>query len=92
MLVHNQNCANAEFGEYYVKDNGVTVRVIPGEGEGQVSHNLPHAHVTGNGPDTTVGMNMTPMKGHPALSQKQMRIINKHWNYIEVLISKVWRK
>ena len=42
-----------------------------------------HAHVSGNGPNTTVGLNRMPMRGHKYFSKKQEMIINEHWEEIE---------
>ncbi len=68
-LVHNKCIVN---------DKGVKVSVRTSN-----EHGLPHAHVSGQGENTTVGLDMKPMRGHPALSKKQMRVIEKHWEEIE---------
>lgn len=89
VLVHNKKC-KVEIGNYYVKQEGVKVYVNPGEGMGNVSHNAAHAHVVGNGPDTTVGLNGLPMNNHPAFSKKQSQVIEQNWNTILKIIRKVW--
>ena len=68
VLVHNKCIVN---------DEGVRVEVRTSN-----EHGLPHAHVTGRGPSTTIGLDKKPMPKHPALSAKQIRIINRHWEEI----------
>ena len=69
VLVHNK-CIT--------KENGVRVDVRTSN-----EHGLPHAHVTGNGPNTTVGLDGNPMRGHPAFSKQQLRVIKKNWEIIK---------
>ena len=89
VLVHNKKC-NIEKGEYYIRQEGVEIRVKPGEGRGYVSHDEAHAHVFGKGPNTTVGLNGIPMKNHKPLSGKQLQVIEENWDYIVKIIRKVW--
>ena len=90
VLVHNK-CGNIKKGTHSIEQNGVRVEVRPGEGLGSVNHNLPHAHVSGNGPNTTVGLNKLPVnKNHPPLSSVQNSMIKSNWEFIENLIRKVW--
>lgn len=69
VLVHNKCIVN---------DRGVLVEVRTSN-----EHGVPHAHVSGNGPNTTVGLNRMPMRGHKYFSKKQKMIINEHWEEIE---------
>ena len=46
-------------------------------------HGLPHGHVSGNGPNTTVGLNQSTMKNHPNFSKKQLNVIKENWEVIE---------
>ena len=69
VLVHNKRIT---------KENGVRVDVRTSN-----EHGLPHAHVTGNGPNTTVGLDGNPMRGHPAFSKQQLRVIKKNWEIIK---------
>ena len=78
VLVHNV-CA--------VKENGVRVDVRTSN-----EHGLPHGHVTGNGPNTTIGLNGAPMPKHPPLSPKQMNVINGNWGAIANAINKYFPK
>lgn len=55
-------------------------------------HGLPHAHVSGNGPNTTVGLDKWPMKNHPAFSKKQQKIIQDNWEIIENGINKFFSR
>ena len=87
VLVHNAGC---KVNKFSVKEDGITVKVNPGENIGNVSHNTPHAHVTGKGPNTTVGLDGSPMKGHRTLSNKQSKMIKRNWEQIEEIIRKVW--
>lgn len=69
VLVHNKCIVN---------DEGVRVEVRTSN-----EHGIPHAHVSGNGPKTTVGLDRMPMRGHEYFSKKQEMIINEHWEEIE---------
>ena len=89
--MHNKKCGNVEIGEYYIKQEGVKVYANPGEGIGRVPHNNAHAHVVGKGPSTTVGLDGLPVhKSHPALSSKQIEVIEQNWDTIVSIIRKVW--
>ena len=69
------------------------MEVRSGEGPGKVPHNNPHAHVSGKGRDTTVGLNKLPVSSkHPPLSNEQIEMIDRNWEYIKKLIRKVWPK
>ena len=48
-----------------MKQNGVRVDVRSNE------HGIPHAHVSGNGPNTTVGLDQRPMKNHPEFTKNK---------------------
>ena len=92
VCVHNKNCNLVE-KEYSIEEGGVRVEVRPGEGPGKVAHNRPHAHVSGNGPDTTVGLNKSPVnRSHPQLSRKQINMVNNNWERVVKLIKKVWKE
>ena len=92
LCVHNKNCNLVE-NEYSIEEGGVRVEVRPGEGLGKVAHNKPHAHISGNGPDTTVGLNKVPVnRSHPPLSKKQINMVNNNWNRVVKLIRKVWKE
>ena len=69
ILVHNKCLVN---------ENGVRVDVRTSN-----EHGLPHAHVSGNGPNTTVGLDGYPMRGHPNFSKQQFRVIEKNWEIIK---------
>ena len=77
----------ADFHTYYVGDTGVLVhnKCIANENGVKIEvrtsneHGLPHAHISGNGPNTTVGLNGTPMRGYPDLSKRQQKIVTKYW-------------
>lgn len=45
-------------------------------------HGLPHAHVSGKDPNTTVGLDKKPMPNYPQLSADQMKIIWQYWEKI----------
>lgn len=87
-----------DYHTYYVA-NGVLVhnKCIVNEGGVRVDvrtsneHGLPHAHVSGNGPNTTVGLDGLPMRGHPSFSKQQIRVIKKNWEIIKEGI-KLWFK
>lgn len=67
--------------EYSIEEGGVRVEVRLGEGPGKVAHNKPHAHISGNGPETTIGLNKSPVnRSHPPLSSKQVNMVNKNWD------------
>ena len=51
---------------------------------------VPHAHVSGNGPNTTIGLDMQPMKNHPALSSKQYSVVEKNWEAITNAIIQIF--
>ena len=78
LLVHNDCVLNKK---------GVKVDVRTSN-----EHGLPHAHVSGNGPNTTIGLNKLPMKGHPAFSKQQQKIVNKYWKEIENGIMSIFPK
>ena len=91
ILVHNKNCNLIE-NDYSIKEDGVKVEVRAGEGPGKVAHSKPHAHVLGNGPSTTVGLDKMPVnRAHPQLSSKQRNMVYKNWDKIVELIKKVWK-
>ena len=93
VLVHNKGCKDLIETENSLTQDGVKVEVRPGEALGKVAHHKPHAHVSGNGPNTTVGLNKLPVKQkHPPLSSKQSKVVNDNWKKIVKLIRKVWPK
>ena len=69
VLVHNK-CL--------VEEKGVKIEVRTSN-----EHGLPHGHVYGNGPNTTIGLDKRPMKNHPDLSKKQSKVIQKNWEVIK---------
>ena len=69
ILVHNKCVVNSK---------GVKVEVRTSR-----EHGLPHAHVSGNGPNTTVGLDGLPMKNHPNFSSKQAKVISENWEAIK---------
>lgn len=91
ICVHNKGCNLIE-NKYSIEEDGVRVEVRPGEGPGKVPHNKPHAHISGNGPNTTIGLNKLPAnRSHPSLSRKQITMVNNNWEKIIDLIKKVWQ-
>ena len=92
VCVHNKNCGNIKRGANSIEQDGVRVEVRPGEALGKTNHHSPHAHVSGKGPDTTVGLNKLPVhKSHKALSNQQKKMINNNWDEIENMIRRVWQ-
>ena len=79
ILVHNKCVVN---------QNGVKVEVRTREDP----RHIPHAHVSGNGPNTTIGLDMQPMKNHPALSSKQYSVVEKNWEAIKDAIIQIFGK
>ena len=77
VLVHNKCVVN---------QNGVKVEVRTREDP----RHIPHAHVSGNGPNTTIGLDMQPMKNHPALSSKQYSVVEKNWETIKNAIIQIF--
>ena len=77
ILVHNKCVVN---------QNGVKVKVRTREDP----RHIPHAHVSGNGPNTTIGLNMQPMKNHPALSSKQYSVVEENWETIKNAIIQIF--
>lgn len=81
-----------DFHTYYVGNNAVLVHnkcIINQKGvkvEVRTSneHGLPHAHVSGNGPNTTIGLDKVPMKNHPVFSKKQLKVIQDNWEIIKM--------
>ena len=57
VCVHNNKCGEIKRGANSIEQDGVKVEVRPGEALGKTNHNTPHAHVSGQGPKTTVGLN-----------------------------------
>ena len=55
-------------------------------------HGLPHAHISGNGPNTTIGLDKMPMKNHPSFSRKQLNVIQNNWETIKDGIIKFFPK
>ena len=91
VCVHNNKCGEIKRGANSIEQDGVKVEVRPGEALGKTNHNTPHAHVSGQGPKTTVGLNKNPVnKSHKPLSAQQKRMISRNWNEIEELIRRVW--
>lgn len=91
VCVHNNKCGEIKRGANSIEQEGVKVEVRPGEALGKTNHNTPHAHVSGKGPNTTVGLNKNPVnKSHKPLSTQQKRMISRNWNEIEDLIRRVW--
>jgi len=88
------------FHTYFVAEICVLVHNVCLVDEGGVrvdvrtsrEHGLPHAHVSGNGLNTTVGLNQKPMPNHPPLSRKQIRVIAKNWGTIVNGINKYFRR
>ena len=78
VLVHNK-CI--------VDEDGVKVEVRTSR-----EHGKPHGHVSGKGANTTVGLDGLPMKGHPAYSKKQLRVIKNNWETIKNGIIKYFPK
>ncbi len=78
VLVHNK-CS--------VNKNGVKIDVRTSN-----EHGLPHAHVSGGGKNTTVGLDMLPMKNHPSLTTKQLEVIKANWRKIADDIAKYFPK
>ena len=80
-----------DFHTYYVGDNSVLVhnvclvkkKGVKIEVRTSNEHGLPHAHVSGNGPNTTVGLDKMPMKNHPNFSRKQAMVIEENWETIQ---------
>ena len=80
-----------DYHTYYVSDSGVLVhnKCLVNEDGVRVDvrtsneHGLPHAHVSGNGPNTTVGLEGYPMRGHPNFSKQQFWVIKKNWEIIK---------
>ena len=68
VLVHNKCVVN---------ENGVRVDVRTSN-----EHGLPHAHVSGNGQNTTIGLDGRPMPGHPEFSKQQLKVIRRNWEAI----------
>lgn len=92
ICVHNNNCGNIKRGANSIEQDGVRVEVRPGEALGKTNHHSPHAHVSGKGHDTTVGLNKLPVhKSHKALSNQQKKMINNNWDEIENMIRRVWQ-
>lgn len=46
-------------------------------------------NVSGNGPNTTIGLDMQPMKNHPA-SSKQYSVVEKNWETIKNTIIQIF--
>lgn len=91
VCVHNNKCGEIKRGANSIEQDGVKVEVRPGEALGKTNHNTPHAHVSGQGPKTTVGLNKNPVnKSHKPSSAQQKRMISRNWNEIEELIRRVW--
>ena len=78
VLVHNKCILN---------EDGVKVEVRTSN-----EHGVPHGHVTGNGSNTTIGLDQRPMRGHPALSKKQRIVIKKNWEVLYRGITKYFPK
>ena len=52
-------------------------------------HAPPHAHVSGKGPKTKIGMNGKPLKGEPELSADQASVVEEHLSTIRTAINKI---
>ena len=72
------NCSVLVHNKCVVNSKGVKVEVRTSR-----EHGLPHAHVSGNGPNTTVGLDGLPMKNHPNFSPKQAKVISENWEAIK---------
>lgn len=89
-----------DFHTYYVGDSSVLVHnkcIVRSKGvkiEVRTSneHGIPHGHVSGNGPDTTIGLDGNPMKNHPEFSKKQAEVIEENWEVIRDGIIKIFPK
>lgn len=81
-----------DFHTYYVGNNAVLVhnkcyknqKGVKVEVRTSNEHGLPHAHVSGNGPNTTIGLDKVPMKNHPVFSKKQLKVIQDNWEIIKM--------
>ena len=90
-----------DFHTYYVTDSAILVHnkcVLEEKGvkvevrTREDPRHLPHAHISGNGPNTTIGLDMNPMKNHPAFSSKQWQVISSHWEEIKDAIISIFPK
>ena len=75
MLVHN----------YLVKENGVTIESYYPNDHG----NPVHLHVKGGGASTKIGPNGYPVKGQPALSPKQAKVVEDNLPLIKKTIKEI---
>lgn len=90
----------ADFHTYYVGKSAVLVHnvcVVREKGvkvEVRTSneHGVPHGHVSGNGPNTTIGLDGMPMKNHPWFSQRQQEVISSNWGTIRDAIKNYFPK
>ena len=68
-----------------VREDGVTIRIIPGD------HGPPHAHVQGGGDETRIGQNGKPIGNDPELSSKQEAVVRANIATIRKEIGKAMK-
>jgi hypothetical protein len=68
-----------------VNEDGVTIEHYTRSGD----HGPPHAHVSGNGPDTRIGQGGKPLKGDAELSAAQRKVINANKSAVRKALKQI---